>query len=386
MQKAVLVIAFLITGFHLSAQSINDLSFGTDTTFEVMTWNIQWFPKNGQITVDYVSQIIQALDIDLIALQEIDVKPYFVEMVENLDGWDGYYVDSEYSGLAYIYKSDEVEILNIFEIYTTLWREFPRAPLVMEMNYKNENMVIINNHLKCCGDDILDLSDPWDEETRRFDACNLLEQYINSNYPNDRVIMLGDLNDILIDIPANNVFISFLDDAGNYLFTDMDIAEGSSSGWSYPGWPSHIDHLLITNELFDEFEDDNSDIRTIKIDEYLPGGLYEYDVNVSDHRPVAMKFISSGNAGFNDAAFHKINLRNYPNPFKNITTISFDHSLENVEIEIYNMNGQKIQCFSVFKDQSSIVWDAENFPEGIFYAKLIVDKKAKAVTKMVLIK
>ncbi len=386
MQKAILVIAFLITGFHLSAQSIDDLSFGTDSTFEIMTWNIEWFPKNGQITVDYVSQIIEALDIDLIALQEIDIKSCFVEMVENLDGWDGYYVDSEYLGLAYIYKSDEIEVLDIFEIYTTLWRAFPRAPLVMEMNYKNENMIIINNHLKCCGDEILNLNDPWDEETRRFDACNLLEEYINSYYPNDKVIMLGDLNDILIDNPANNVFTAFLDDDENYLFPDMDIAEGSSSGWSYPGWPSHIDHILITNELFDEFEDDNSDIRTIKIDEYLPGGMYEYDANISDHRPVALKFIGSGNAGFNDVAFHKVNLSNYPNPFKNTTTISFDPLPGNSEIEIYTMNGQKIQCFSVSRHQSSIVWNAKGFPPGVFYAKLIVDKKVRAVTKMVLLK
>ena len=386
MRRIVLLIAFLITGFHLLSQSIDDLSFGTDTTFEVMTWNIEWFPKNGQITVDYVSQIIQALDIDLIALQEIDDKSYFVEMVENLDGWDGYYVDSEYSGLAYIYKSDEIEVLDIFEIYTTLWRAFPRAPLVMEMNYKNENMIIINNHLKCCGDEILNLNDPWDEETRRFDACNLLEQYIYSNYPNDRVIMLGDFNDILIDNQANNVFMAFLDDAGNYLFPDMDIAEGSSSGWSYPGWPSHIDHILITNELFDEFEDDNSDIRAIKIDEYLDGGLYEYDANISDHRPVAMKFIGSGNAGYNDAAFHKVNLCNYPNPFKNLTTISFDPIPEDAEIEIYNMNGQKIQYFSIIKDQSSIVWNTGHLPEGVFYARFIVGNKVMAVNKMVLIK
>ena len=36
-----------------------------------MTWNIEWFPKNGQTTVDSVSTIIQALDMDLYAFQEI---------------------------------------------------------------------------------------------------------------------------------------------------------------------------------------------------------------------------------------------------------------------------------------------------------------------------
>ena len=68
---------------------------------------------------------------------------------------------------------------------------------------------------------------------------------------------------------------------------DIEIANGSSSDWSYPTWPSHLDHILITNELFDEL--DNSDIQTINIDEYLDGGWNEYDQNISDNRPVALK-------------------------------------------------------------------------------------------------
>jgi hypothetical protein len=103
------------------------------------------------------------------------------------------------------------------------------------------------------------------------------------------VIVLGDLNDILTDNPENNVFQMIFDDPENYLFADMEIAEGPSSGWSYPTWPSHLDHILITNELFDEIENNNSDVQAIKIDEYCDGGWYEYDQNVSDHRPVGLK-------------------------------------------------------------------------------------------------
>ena len=39
-----------------------------------------------------------------------------------------------------------------------------------------------------------------------------------------KVILLGDLNDILTDIPQNNIFNSFINDTINYLFVDMDIA------------------------------------------------------------------------------------------------------------------------------------------------------------------
>jgi len=155
-----------------------------------------------------------------------------------------------------------------------------------------ENIFIINNHFKCCGDGIMNLDDLGDEETRRYTASNLLKEYIDTNLPNDNVIVLGDLNDILTDALENNVFQMIINDSENYLFSDMEIAESSSTDWSYPTWPSHLDHILITNELFDELN--NSDIQTIKIDEYLDGGWSEYDQNISDHRPVALKLYFGG--------------------------------------------------------------------------------------------
>jgi len=272
-------------------QDFENLDFGTESTFEIMTWNIEWFPKNDQITVDYVTQIIVALDIDLLAIQEVDDTNFFDQMLNGLPGYEGYYESSWFAGLAYIYKTDVIEINELYEIYTTspYWSPFPRSPMVMDMNFRGENFIIINNHFKCCGDGYLDIEDSGDEETRRYIASNLLKEYIDSNFANDNVIVLGDLNDILTDNPNNNVFQNFINDAENYLFADMEIAEGSSSDWSYPTWPSHIDHILVTNELFDEFENSNSDIQTIKIDEHLDGGWYEYDQNVSDHRPVALK-------------------------------------------------------------------------------------------------
>ena len=283
------IITILYFNSILNAQDLDDLNFGTDETFEVMTWNIEWFPKNDQITVDYVTQIIQALDIDLLAIQEVDDIDMFDQMLNGLPEYTGYLESAWFAGLAYIYKTDVIEINDIYEIYTTspYWSAFPRSPMVMDLNFMGENLFLINNHFKCCGDGIMNLDDLGDEETRRYTASNLLKEYIDTNLPNENVIVLGDLNDILTDALINNVFQMIINDTENYLFTDMEIAEGSSADWSYPTWPSHLDHILITNELFDEL--DNSDIQTIKIDEYLDGGWNEYDQNISDHRPVALK-------------------------------------------------------------------------------------------------
>ena len=71
----------------------------------------------------------------------------------------------------------------------------------------------------------------------------------------------------------------------NYYFSDMHIAEGPSSDWSFPGWPSHLDHILITNELFNS----NYIVSTLKLDDYMIGGWGKYDADISDHRPVGVR-------------------------------------------------------------------------------------------------
>jgi exonuclease III len=296
-----IICLFLISNPSLQSQDLEDLSFGEDNSLDIATWNIEWFPKNGQTTVEYVIQILQQLDLDILAMQELDNKDMFDQMFNELTNYTGYYESAWFAGLAYIYKPDVVQINNIYEIYTTspYWSAFPRSPMVMDMSFMGENYFIINNHFKCCGDGILDFNNESDEEKRRYNAVNFLKEYIDTYLSDENVIVLGDLNDDIAEAQQNNVFQMFLDDTDNYLFVDIEIANGSSSNWSYPTWPSHLDHILITNELFDEL--DNSDIQTIKIDEYLDGGWNEYDQNISDHRPVALKlyFGSSINGDVN---------------------------------------------------------------------------------------
>ena len=284
-------IPILISYFFaiILAQDLQDLSFGDEHSLDIATWNIEWFPKNNQITVDYVIEIVNSLEFDILGIQELDDTTMFNDMLDSLPSYSGYYESSWFAGLAYIYKTDLVEINDIFEIYTNspFWNAFPRSPMVMDLNFAGENYFIINNHFKCCGDGILDLNDEFDEENRRYTAMNLLKTYIDENLSNEKVIVLGDLNDDISEPHQNNVFQDVLNDSDNYQFGDLIIAQGNSSDWSFPNWPSHLDHILITNELFDEL--DSIEVKTIKIDDYINGGWTEYDQNISDHRPVAMK-------------------------------------------------------------------------------------------------
>ena len=70
-------VIFLISGFLFISncgRPINneketpttiELSFGTESTFDIITWNLEWFPKSTQ-TVTRVAEILYALKPDIV--------------------------------------------------------------------------------------------------------------------------------------------------------------------------------------------------------------------------------------------------------------------------------------------------------------------------------
>lgn len=387
MRKIIISIILIVSSLSAFSQNLNDLTFGTDSTFEVMSWNIEWFPSNGQSTIDSVITIIESLDMDVYAIQEIDQESQFANMLANLDGWEGYYQESDYLEVGYIYKTESIELDSIYEILTedVHFRPLPRSPLVMEFSFMGHEMVIINIHLKCCGNGILDLSDEWDEETRRYDACNLIDAYIVDNYSDKNVFIVGDMNDLIQESSTNNVFEAFINDSTNYLITDMDIANGGNAYWSYPSWPSHLDHIIITSELYDAFE--NGVIETIRIEDYLDGGFNEYEDNISDHRPIAIKLLMEDlTLDVGDSLIAESSFKVYPNPSAAIFNFSISSLVENGWIEIYSSNGMLIDRLTINQGQRNINFDASQIPSGYYYAKLISGAGISSVIKMAVIR
>lgn len=296
----------------ISNSQFSGLSFGTDDTFEVLTWNLETFPKAEDNTVEYVAQILVELDCDIAGLQEINSGSYFTALVNRcnqLDGendWVGVKTLGGSYGLAYIYKSNTIDFTDVFEIYHDENSAFPREPFIFKGDFNENSIILINNHLKCCGNDeidsididmdgIMDIPDDDDEEARRQAASLLLEDYVLNNFWDSNTIILGDFNDDIHEPEVSNVFSNFIKNSSNFKFIDMELAISGKNGqhwahWSYPTWPSHIDHILITNNLFDEFEGNASTVTTIRIEDYFPNGWTDYDALVSDHRPVVWKF------------------------------------------------------------------------------------------------
>jgi endonuclease/exonuclease/phosphatase family metal-dependent hydrolase len=253
---------------------------GTSATIDILTFNVEGFPKAGYTSVTTLSALVKAMEPDVVALQEVASEADFNRLVKLMPGWSGvfYPINNDEWNLAYLIRDSETELVpgtvrTLFE--DDNWA-FPRPPLEIMVRHKatRRELLLINLHLKCCGGS--------DNESRRRSASQQLKEYLDEQRPDAAVVMLGDYNDEITSASSTeNPFLNFIEDAQGYAFADMIIATGSQLWWSYPAWPSHIDHILVTDELF-------ADIDTTMVIKASP--CYpDYNEVLSDHRPVGIR-------------------------------------------------------------------------------------------------
>ncbi len=260
---------------------------GTDQSLDIVTFNVETFPNNSNGVSDYnrvvmLASLLNTIDADVYGLQEVASKAGFDQLIDLMPGYAGqYYLTDEADwNLAYIYKTSEVTLDNnatrlLFEDESVYLR--PAFEIKIHHTPTGLDTYIINNHFKCCSSG----------ESMRRESSQIMKDYIDTYRSNDNVVVLGDLNDELTGTTSStNPFLCFIDDPSDYHFADMDIAQGSQLWWSYPSYPSHIDHILITNELFD-----NLDTTMV----YKAAPCYpQYTDIISDHRPVGIKLTADG--------------------------------------------------------------------------------------------
>ena len=76
-------------------------------------------------------------------------------------------------------------------------------------------------------------------------------------------------------------------------------------------------------------------------------------------------------------------LRSYPNPFNATTRIEFVIDTESqISLNIYNILGQKIAKLydgKIAAGIQSIIWDAGDFPSGIYFARIVSDNYSDGI-------
>lgn len=262
---------------------------GTDTTLDLATWNLEFFPlapnpdpfdcpiPNSTERIQKVAELINALAIDVIAVQEISVPGGFAELLALCPDYGGALVPEShgcnYQRTGVIYRKSIVTLhsfrtLNELSVFT---REPFEADLTATQNGRSYHFRLISLHLKAGGEE---------DAPRRRSETTALHGYLEAKTISDPgldYIVAGDWNDVLTDPMSNTSFPAFLADPENFSFVTDRLKSRTDMG-SYGS--RLIDLILVNGSACSDFA--GARVATLRLDSMVSG----YSNLVSDHRPV----------------------------------------------------------------------------------------------------
>jgi endonuclease/exonuclease/phosphatase family metal-dependent hydrolase len=366
---------------------------GSEGTFDLVAWNVENFPRQGQATVDSIRMIVLALQVDLVTFEEIDDTTAFRSLVNSLEGWEGVYSSDEYGPgnyqkTAILCRIDQITLANVGVIFPNQTYAFPRPPLMAEVTFEHNSQYftfhLIVVHLKAGG-----TSEDLD---RRRQACLQLKSFIDqaiSEGEDPDFIVAGDFNDELDDPPAENSFNVFLNDTLHYQFLTLPLA-GNPYWASYPSTGSLIDHVLVTSDALGEYG--NGTTETLRLDYEVSN----YSYWISDHRPMFSMFevpleLVEPLKGIPIPQTLRI-LSAYPNPFNSSIAIDYEVATPGaVTLRVVNVLGQEVKMLWNGGVESGIHhmwWDGTNrkglpVPSGVYFVDL--DNGRNRVMKKIIV-
>ncbi len=305
---------------YLTGSTVNK-----DDSFNVVNWNIEWFgstePRQGPTNVDLqlqnVKTVIEDLDADVYAFQEITNLDKFYELVDALPGYRGFHSTAvsradDFSGaqkLTYLYKTARVDSVStrvlLEGVNTDDLVDYPdtnrnrfwasgRLPYLFDIktniNGVQQNITLVNVHTRSNGGG--ESASTQRYAMRRYDV-NVLKDSLDIYYGDVALIILGDFNDDLDETVADQTaptvntsetsFINYINDPENY--TPITLSLSNAGLRTFPTFENVIDHQIISNELNDSWIVNSE--RIVAPYDLIPN----YDNTTSDHLPIKTRFI-----------------------------------------------------------------------------------------------
>jgi len=363
-----------------------------DQTFDIVTWNVEWFGSDGNGPSDVNTQfenvktLITTVDADVYALQEISNETLFNDLVTDLTDYSGVFAGfGQSQNTAYLYKTSTIQRRDARLITTgmnqTDWAN-GRFPFYFKfnatINSEVREMHVFNIHAKALGEQ--------SDYNQRLNASNQMKSYLDSNHADDNVIFLGDFNDeILISSVGNNPspYKNF-DDDSEYTIVTKSLEEAGFTSFSSS---SMIDHIVFSSELSDEYFEGTERVEN-------PLYIGSFLSTTSDHFPVWVRFEwgmgVSNELGEIDQPLSFGLEQNYPNPFNPSTTINFSLSeAGQVRLSVFDVTGREVAILEngTFKTAGSysVSFDASQLSSGMYFYQL--KTTAGVITrKMMLVK
>ncbi len=263
-----------------------------DGILETVSWNLEWYghnfgPLNEKKQTKNLLTIIDTLKADLYAFQEVFDQQSLSRLIDKMKGYRGF-VAKNMGGsqrTAFVYNTRAIDSLSsglINEGQNEHDWAGGRFPFYFKFNYNAKDtttlIYAVVIHAKCCAD--------AESYKRRKDGARSLYEYLSRNKPNANIILLGDYNDdVDVSIYKEKIspykpFISH-DEQFKVITKSLSLKGETTT----IGYKDAVDHITMSNELFDEYIPDSEKVLT-----EAAALIENYGSTTSDHYPVWAKF------------------------------------------------------------------------------------------------
>ncbi len=303
---------------------------GTDLTqtFDVSTYNLEFFgtdvkdtggtefgPVNDALQIANVTTVLQNVEADIFAVEEVADDNAFDQLVTALPGYDKI-LSTRWSysfnapdpnfppqKIGFIFKTSTVQLVSqrvMFEQFyddiksgiillagypggtaSSFWSS-GRLPFMVTfdvtINGSTRRIRMVDIHAKSG-------SAQPDYDRRKFDI-QVLHDSLNVHYPNENIILLGDFNDDVIgsiNAGAVSTYQPFVDDASNFNILTYALTQTTAS--TFPSSGSFLDHIITSNELTASYVSNSISIEDPR------NYISNYSSTTSDHLPVTARFL-----------------------------------------------------------------------------------------------
>jgi uncharacterized protein YdeI (BOF family) len=305
----------------------NDLNFGTNATLDLGCWNIEWLghptegPSNNTLQTNYAGTILNTLKLDVVNVNEVSNEALLGQVAATAGSNYAYSCSQEVSNVTlaqdplsqrvcFIYNTNVLSNVSttalLLDVKANPASFFPNATLGypaypendpgnffasgrlpyaltadVTLNGMTKRMMFVGMHAKAN-------TDPTEiSYYRRQLDIRVLKDKLDQLYPNTPFVVMGDFNDD-IDVSIYNAafestYKNFVDDPADYRFLTGQ-ASLTDRKKSTVTFNEMIDHIMISNEMFNAYESNSARVGTPEL--YIPN----YGNSTSDHYPVMARF------------------------------------------------------------------------------------------------
>ena len=379
-----------------------------DSDIRIVSYNT----KNEGILDDdreaHFKRIIQALDPDVIALQEHGEWEEIDDVIQSWFPNQQWHASWTYRDLVVLSRFSIIDDANMISSERTM------AALLDTESELGENLLIFNSHLSCCSnnDDRQQQADEFAGAWRDWVQNDSGPFYLEDSTP---FIHVGDFNYVGYSQQVRTIVSGDIENEADYgddFLPDWDATDiidlfsrhthkRMGYTWRNDGSsfnPGKLDYVFYSDATIDTGK--HYILNTIAMDDVVLDyyGLEWNDTQeASDHLPIVFDILVNDDIGVDGEKILPNQFKvhsNYPNPFNASTNILINLSRpEIVELSIYDVMGNKIKNLisgTELNGPITINWDGtnskgENVTSGVYFYLLMLNKN-NYVGKMILLK